>query len=118
MTCSYCYNFLRGCTVKHKRYECPYRRSLYCHICCMYGHHINDCPDRKAVAIRNGLPLDGVENRILRITDCEKSIQTYLLMNDVTPSSLQHKNKELLLDLANAMQPPRMLIFTAPKTKN
>lgn len=100
MTCSYCEDILRGCTIKHKRFECPYRRAMYCYKCGIFGHRVEECP-----------------TLMLRIVDSEKTIKTYLLMNDIVPTSKQEKNKDLLLDLANSMEPPRKLILTTPKAR-
>ena len=100
MTCSYCEHILRGCTIKHRRFECPYRRAMYCHKCGIFGHQVSECP-----------------TLTLRISDSEKTIRTYLLIHDITPTNKQEKNKDLLLDLANSMEPPRKLIFTALKAE-
>ncbi len=98
MTCSFCEHILRGCTIKHRRFECPYRRAMYCYKCGVFGHEV--CPTLE-----------------LRIVDSVKSIKTFLMIHDITPTDKQEKNKDLLLDLANSMEPPRKLIFTALKAK-
>jgi hypothetical protein len=97
--------------------ECPFRRAMYCSICCIHGHCPDDCPNEKAKAIRQGLPADDIQNRTLKISDNEKSIKTFLMIHELTPSSRQHENKKMLLDFANSMEPPHMLIFIPPKSK-
>jgi hypothetical protein len=97
--------------------ECPFRRAMYCSICCIHGHCPDDCPNERAKAIRQGFLADETKNRCLKISDNEKSIKTFLMMQDLIPSSRQHENKKMLLDFANSMEPPRMLVFIPPKSK-
>ncbi len=117
MTCSYCQHILQGLSISHKRMECPYRRSRYCSICCLYGHRLDDCPNERVKAVRQGRTPDGIKNRELRIMDSEKAIKSYLQAFDIIPSSRQADNKKMLMDLANSFQPPRLLIFLPNKVK-
>jgi hypothetical protein len=117
MTCSYCQHILQGLSVPHKRTECPYRRSRYCSICSFYGHRLEDCPNERVKAIRKGLSVENIKNRELRIVDAEKTIKSFLQAYDMIPSSRQAENKKMLLDLANSLQPPRLLVLLPAKVK-
>jgi hypothetical protein len=117
MPCSYCANVIEGSTVPHKRVECPYRRGMYCYICCLYGHRVEDCPNHRARAIRKGLSPTGITNLTMRVIDSEKNIRAFLSAYDIQPSTRQSENKQLLLDLANSLQPPKMLVLVPPKPK-
>jgi hypothetical protein len=49
--------------------------SRYCIICCTYGHRMNDCPNERVKAVRQGRSPEGIKNREIRIIDSEKSIK-------------------------------------------
>ncbi len=109
--CDYCKKVSSGSTVIHKPIECQYRRSMYCYVCADYGHCPSDCPNKKALAIRNGLDPEFVTNHELRVYDSDTAIKYMLKRYKVTPTSTQQGNRNLLHDFANSLTPPRMLIF-------
>ncbi len=111
--CSYCEATAGKFTHPHIPLDCPRRRAMYCYICCIYGHRVSDCPNHIAKAIRQGKSIEGLENLELRITDHQPTIKAFLKSHGITPSSRIQKNQELLHDLANSMEPPRLLVFTS-----
>ena len=110
--CSYCQNTAGKFTVPHARIECPRRRAMYCYICCSFGHRVSECPNHIAKAIRQGKSIDGLKNLELRITDHDGTIKAFLKSYGITPASRSQENQKLLRDLANSMEPPRLLVFT------
>ena len=108
--CDYCSHTLKTVSIKHGRLECPYRRSMYCPVCVGYGHAPATCPNKVAWALRSGkMPTEA--NLELRVVDTEEAMRALLKSNGIQPGS-KKENKKMLRDLANSMQPPRMIIFT------
>jgi hypothetical protein len=116
MPCSFCVDNIEGSFYTHRRIECPYRRSIYCYICSMYGHRIKECPNHRAKAIRQGLPADTIKNLEFKVVDSEDTICAILSSYNIQPAN-KVENRKLLVDLANSMNPPRMLILVPPKLK-
>jgi hypothetical protein len=113
--CDYCQKVLSGVTVLHKPIECQYRRSMYCYVCGIYGHCPSDCPNKKALAIRQGEDPTSVKNLEIRVADSDAGIKFVLKQFKITPTSTQAGNRNLLNDLANSLTPPRMIIFVGSK---
>ena len=86
---------------------------MYCPVCIGYGHSPPNCPNKRAWAIRQGKPLEGVENLVLHVDDTEDGVKVVLKANGITPGTRQLENRKLLRDLANSMMPPRMIVFVA-----
>jgi len=83
---------------------------MYCPVCVGYGHAPAMCPNKVAWALRSGkMPTE--TNIELRIVDTEEAMRAMLKSNGIQPGS-KKENKKMLRDLANSMQPPRMIIFT------
>jgi len=83
---------------------------MYCPVCVGYGHAPSACPNKVAWALRAGkMPTEA--NLELRVVDTEEAIRVMLKGNGIQPGS-KKENKKMLRDLANSMQPPRMIIFT------
>jgi hypothetical protein len=109
--CSYCQSLTNGHIVTHSRIECPRRRLTYCSICCAYGHTVSCCPDKIALAVRTGKSIKGIVNLEIKLQDDEKTIREFLKTHGVEPTKRQAENEKLLRDLANAMEPPHLLVF-------
>lgn len=84
---------------------------MYCYVCAVYGHCPTDCPNKRALAIRRGKDPTNIENLEIRVYDSDSAIRFTLKRYNVTPTSTQQGNKNLLHDLANSLTPPRMLVF-------
>ena len=97
--------------MQHTVMECQYRRSMYCPVCVSYGHTAGDCPNKVAWAVRRGQSLDGVKNLELRVKNSDQGIRAVLIEHGITPGSKQMENKKLLRDLANTMNPLRLILF-------
>ncbi len=111
--CDYCSRILGGLAIKHTRLECQLRRSMYCPVCCSYGHKPADCPNRVALAIRCGREPDE-ENRVVELVDSDEEIRNYLKKNGLnTTYRSKAENKKLLHDFINSMNPPKMIVFRA-----
>jgi len=83
---------------------------MYCPVCVGYGHAPATCPNKVACALRSGkMPTE--TNLELRVVDTEEAVRALLKANGIQPGS-KKENKKMLRDLANSMNPPRMIIFT------
>jgi hypothetical protein len=109
--CDYCAHVLSGATISHTRFDCQYRRSMYCYVCAASGHAIADCPNKIACAIRRGEEIHGVRNIVLDVEDSEESVKSVLRMHNISPGTRKIENRKLLRDLANSMKPPRLVQF-------
>jgi hypothetical protein len=52
------------------------------------------------------------ENIVLRVVDTDEAIKQVLKDNGIEPTTKQPKNRNLLRDLANSMEPPHLIVFT------
>jgi len=109
--CTYCGPLLNGVKIPHSRMECQYRRTMYCPVCIRYGHSKPNCPDKVAWATRMGLSIKGLKNLTISVRDNEDGVKGILRRYGITPGTTKHENKKLLYDLANSMEPTRMIIF-------
>ena len=109
--CSYCSSLLSSVTIPHTRMECQLRRTMYCAVCVAYGHSPRHCPNKVAWAVRKGLPCQDIKNLTLSIRDTEDSVKGVLKRYKITPGTTRLENRKLLNDLANSMEPPRMILF-------
>jgi hypothetical protein len=91
--------------------ECQLRRTMYCAVCMAYGHSPRNCPNPIAWATRKGLPTTGLENRTLSVRDNEDGVKGVLRRYGVKPGTTKMENRKLLNDLANSMEPTRMIVF-------
>ena len=114
--CSFCAGLTGGQTVPHTRFDCRRRRSTYCHVCCAYGHSVQYCPDKIAVAVRQGKSIVGVKNLIVRIEKEQKSIAAYLKQHGITATKSMEENELLLHHLVNSLEPPRLLVLLPPRS--
>ena len=113
--CSYCRKTLSSVCIIHTIIECPYRQSMYCAVCMAYGHTPSDCPNKRAWAIRQGKSVKGVENLILRVEDTDKGIKEVLARFNLKPPSMKMRVRQLLRDIGNSMNPPRMIEYYKPQ---
>lgn len=84
---------------------------MYCHVCAAYGHSPRLCPDKVAWAVRKGLPSADIQNLTLSVRDTEDGVKGVLKRYNVTPGTTRLENRKLLNDLANSLEPPRMVVF-------
>ncbi len=84
---------------------------MYCPVCVAYGHSPRFCPNKVAWAVRKGLPCHDIKNLTLTIKDTEDGVKAVLKSNNITPGTTRLENRKLLNDLANSMEPPRMILF-------
>jgi hypothetical protein len=84
---------------------------MYCPVCAATGHKPTECPNKVAWALRKGLPVPAGGNLVFRVEDTPEFVKEVLKENGIEPCSTQLKNKSLLRDLVNSMNPPRMLLF-------
>jgi hypothetical protein len=113
--CDYCSHVLNGVIVSHKVINCPYRKSMYCYICAANGHIVDDCPNKVAKAVRQGLPTKGIQNITLTIPSSDDGIKDFLKAKGLIEKNTyitQFKSKALLRDYANSLKPPHMIFFT------
>lgn len=113
--CSYCKHILKGVVTPHTRFECPYRRSMYCFMCACYGHAgtAQECPNKVAWALREGRSLKNIKNLEFKIQDHIPTIRTYLKKNyNIEAGQRAVDVYKALRDLTNSMEPPRMLVFS------
>ena len=113
--CSYCQMILFNCPITpHTVLDCPARKSTYCHICCAKGHTTNTCPNRKALAVRNGLDPSSVENFELFVKNDADAIINMLHEYNIKPLKKENnlENISLLQNLGNSMSPPHKIVFT------
>lgn len=109
--CSYCSHVLGEVSIRHTPFECPYRKSMYCSVCVGYGHEPKRCPNKRGWALRRGkMPIE--DNIVLRVVDTDEAIKQVLKNNGIEPTTTQTKNRNLLRDLANSMEPPHLIVFT------
>ena len=52
------------------------------------------------------------DNIVLRVVDTDEAIKQVLKNNGIEPTTTQTKNRNLLRDLANSMEPPHLIVFT------
>jgi len=90
--------------------ECKDRGSMYCYICLIYRHTMEECPNKIACAIRRGESIEGVTNNILCVEDTKKGIEDVLNKYKV-PTKGKKKNSKILRHLASSIDPPRILHF-------
>jgi hypothetical protein len=109
--CTYCGPLLNGVTIPHTRMECQYRRTMYCPVCVAYGHSKPKCPNKIAWATRMGLPTTGLKNLTISVRDNEEGVKGVLRRYGMRPGTTKLENRKLLNDLANSMEPTRMIIF-------
>jgi hypothetical protein len=82
---------------------------MYCEICASYGHIVDDCPNKKAKALRQGKSAKGIENLVLKISSNEEDIKQFIKSVGLQPATRQMENRKLLRDYANSLVPPRMI---------
>jgi hypothetical protein len=77
------------------------------------GHAPSDCPNKKAWAIRRGQDASKVENLVLEVEDSEKGIYEVLGKYNLKPGARLKdiRLQYLLRNLANSLNPPRLLHF-------
>ena len=108
--CPYCQHVLSGIVVPHTIYDCNYRRSMYCFVCAAYGHTMADCPNKEAQAIRKGqVPKE--KNLVLSVKSTDQGIKEVLESHHITPGTTKMENRKRLRDLANSLNPPRLIVF-------
>lgn len=110
-SCQYCSHVLKGTTIRHTLLECQYRQSMYCPVCCAYGHAPADCPNKISWAIRRGEKSEGLENLVLEVRGGEEGIKEVLKEYGLKPGTRIQENRKLLRNLANSLNPPRLLKF-------
>ncbi len=113
--CDYCSHVLRGVIVSHQVISCPYRKSMYCYICAANGHIVDDCPNKVAKAVRQGLSSKGITNITLTVPSTDEGIKEFLKSKGLLEKNTyltQFKSKALLRDYANSLKPPHMLVFS------
>ena len=69
------------------------------------------CPNKIAWAVRKGLPTNGLTNLTLSVRDTEDGVKGVLKRFNVKPGTTRLENRKLLNDLANSLEPPRMIVF-------
>jgi hypothetical protein len=109
--CTYCSKTLGTLAIPHSILECQYRQSMYCPVCLSYGHAPGDCPNKIAWALRRGDSTEGLVNLELRIEDSEDAIREFLKSYGLKTASRKMENRKLLRNLANSLNPPRLLLF-------
>jgi hypothetical protein len=109
--CGYCCHILKGTVVRHSILECQYRQSMYCPVCAAYGHAPADCPNKITWAIRQGLPTANLENLVLEVRGGEDGVKEVLKEYGLKPGTRIQENRKLLRNLANSLQPPRLIKF-------
>lgn len=86
---------------------------MYCYICSAFGHTLSDCPNKKAIAIRQGKPSKHISNLTLHVP--KDNIQKFLVDNGVVEKAStyipEQKIRSLLRDYANSLKPPKMIVF-------
>uniref|UniRef100_A0A6C0DPF6 Nanos-type domain-containing protein n=1 Tax=viral metagenome TaxID=1070528 RepID=A0A6C0DPF6_9ZZZZ len=108
--CSVCKHSCKNLTIPHTPLDCQWRRTLYCYICCSYGHSPPICPDQEAIALRSG-KLPTQPNLYWRVKQDPESMKEEIIKNGLKPSSKQDMNKQILRDLSNTQIPLRILLF-------
>lgn len=111
LPCYYCCHVLKGTVVRHTILECQYRQSMYCPVCSAYGHAPSECPNKVSWAVRRGESIDRVENLILYVSGGEDGVKDILKEYGLKPGTRMQENRKLLRNLANSLQPPRLIKF-------
>ena len=112
--CKYCRHVLGGISIRHKITECQYRQSMYCCVCQAYGHADDDCPNKKAWTIRAGKDASTIINHELHIIDTEEDIKEVIRRHGLKPGTRKDENRKILRNLANSLNPPRLVLFSKP----
>ena len=86
---------------------------MYCGVCSAYGHKPSDCPNKRAWAIRQGKDATNIKNFMMIVDDSEKGIMDVLSSYNLKPGARIPKPRLrfLLRNLANSMNPPRLIQF-------
>jgi hypothetical protein len=58
-----------------------------------------------------GLPIAGLKNLTISVRDNEDGVKGVLRRYGITPGTTKLENSKLLYDLANSMEPTRMIVF-------
>jgi len=83
---------------------------MYCPVCAASGHAKRDCPNKEAWAIRSGkLPTE--KNLTLSVKFTDQGIKDVLKSHGITPGTTKMENHKRLSDLANSLNPPRLVVF-------
>jgi|LauGreDrversion4_2_1035121.scaffolds.fasta_scaffold13239_5 hypothetical protein len=64
--CIHCDCILEDYTLSHPEQKCPFRQSLFCSQCSVFGHLVTDCPEQKG--------------KRLLLPDTDSDIRSYLHM--------------------------------------
>ena len=84
---------------------------MYCPVCIAYGHSPRNCPNKIAWAVRKGLPTTGIKNLTISVRDTEDGVKGVLRRYGIKPGTTRLENRKFLNDLANSMEPTRMIVF-------
>ena len=84
---------------------------MYCAVCAAYGHAPVDCPNKIAWAIRRGESTAGLQNLVLEVRGDEDGVKEILREYGLKPGTRIQENRKLLRNLANSLQPPRLIKF-------
>jgi hypothetical protein len=85
---------------------------MYCCVCQAYGHADDDCPNKKAWAVRAGKDATDITNYELHVIDTEEGIKDVLRKHGLEPRTTKGRNRQLLRNLANSLNPPRLVLFS------
>lgn len=96
---------------------------MFCDICCCHGHHVGDCPNEVAKAVRDGLP-PTKPNRVLEIPRSvlsgdqgQKEFKRVCFENGIylDPQGPTYipvpTRRSILKEYANCLQPPKMILY-------
>jgi hypothetical protein len=125
--CDVCIKILGKNATKHKANACILAKTLYCNVCCVYGHSPLSCPAVSLKSLRETagplqeVPLDFDDNPdYIEITDCERSFSAALIANKIVPMACQergrleerdyHENKERLFNFLKSINKKLVLI--------
>ena len=100
--------------IPHNIFECQYRQSMYCAVCMSYGHTGADCPNKKAWAIRKGVDASEITNNVMIIKDSPEGVKAVLKSYGVDPGTTRMEREKRLRNLANCLNPPRLILFVEP----
>ena len=128
--CDVCIKILGKNATKHAPNSCILAKTLYCNLCCVYGHSPSTCPRKALKALRESagilqetaldinIPEDA--KNWVEIIDCEKSFSAALIANKIVPMACQekgrleerdyHENKERLVNFLKGMGKKLVLI--------
>lgn len=87
---------------------------MYCCVCQAYGHADDDCPNKKAWTIRAGKDASSIINHELHIIDTEEEIKELIRKHGLKPGTRKDENRKILRNLANSLNPPRLVLFSKP----